>query len=92
MEAHLPTNRADLNRRRVVLGGSALLSTAVLAGVAGAAEAGLGPAAEFLAATRKFLTGLEPGERKAVAVEVSTSPAPLPGGEWPQAMAMSVIK
>jgi hypothetical protein len=71
----MPKNRTHLNRRRVVLGGSALLGAAVLARAAGAAEAGLGPAVEFLAATRKFLAGLEPDKRKAASF-------PWDGSEW----------
>jgi hypothetical protein len=60
----MPTGRTNLNRRRVVLAGSALLGAAALSRVA-AAEAGLAPAADLLAATQKFLAGLEPDKRKA---------------------------
>ena len=45
---------SSLNRRRVVLAGSALLGAAALPNVA-AANDGLGSAADLLAATRKFL-------------------------------------
>jgi len=54
-----------LNRRRVVLAGSALLGTAAFPGAGNATVAGLAPAADLLAATRKFLGGLEPDQRKA---------------------------
>jgi len=57
---------ATPDRRAVVLGGSALLGAAALPpAVAGAAEPGLGSAAELLAAMRRFLAGLEPDKRKA---------------------------
>src|SRR5262249_19776171 len=57
---------ATPDRRTVVLGGSALLGAAALPpAVAGAAEPGLGSAAELLAAMRRFLAGLEPDKRKA---------------------------
>ncbi len=63
----MPANLSDprLDRRRVVLAGSALLGAAVLPGTVSAADTGLGPAADLLAATRKFLGGLEPDKRKA---------------------------
>ena len=54
---------SSLNRRRVVLAGSALLGAAALPNVA-AANDGLGSAADLLAATRKFLASLEPDKRK----------------------------
>ena len=60
----MPTDRTNLNRRRVVLAGSALLGAAALSR-ATAAEAGLAPAADLLAAARKFLAGLESDKRKA---------------------------
>jgi len=60
----MPTGRTNLNRRRVVFAGSALLGAAALSRAA-AAEAGLAPAADLLAATQKFLAGLEPDKRKA---------------------------
>jgi hypothetical protein len=56
--------RSALDRRRVVLAGSALLGTAVLSREAGAADAGLASAADLLAATRKFLASLEPDKQK----------------------------
>ena len=52
-----------LNRRRVMLAGSALLGAAALPSTATAND-GLGSAAELLAATRKFLASLEPDKRK----------------------------
>src|ERR1041385_6249163 len=61
----MPTHRTSLNRRRVVLAGSALLGAAALPRVAAATGGGLAPAADFLAATRKFLAGLEPDKLKA---------------------------
>ncbi len=54
------------DRRRVVLAGSALLGIAALPNRAAAAtDAGLAPAADLLAGARKFLSGLEPDQRKA---------------------------
>lgn len=63
----MPANLSDprLDRRRVVLAGSALLGAAVLPGTVSAADTGLGPATDLLAATRKFLSGLESDKRKA---------------------------
>jgi hypothetical protein len=52
------------NRRRVVFGGTALLGAAALP-VGAVADDGLGSAADLLAATRKFLSSLEPAKRKA---------------------------
>lgn len=61
----MPKNlKLALDRRRVVLAGSALLGTAVLSREAGAADAGLALAADLLAATRKFLASLEPEKQK----------------------------
>ena len=60
----MPTGRTNLNRRRVVFAGSALLGAAALSRAA-AAEAGLAPAADLLAAARKFLANLESDKRKA---------------------------
>jgi hypothetical protein len=57
---------AQINRRRVVVSGTALLATAVLPNaVADAADAGLVSAAELLAGVRSFLAKLEPDKRKA---------------------------
>jgi hypothetical protein len=56
---------SGLDRRRMVLAGSALLGAAAFPCVVGAADAGLGPAADLLAATRKFLASLELDKRKA---------------------------
>jgi hypothetical protein len=55
----------SIDRRRLVLAGSALLGTAAFPGAVDAAEAGLGSATELLAATRKFLASLEPDKQKA---------------------------
>ncbi len=52
------------HRRSVIAGGIALAGSALLPN-ATAAQAGLGPAADLLATTRKFLAGLEPDKRKA---------------------------
>jgi hypothetical protein len=63
---HTDINDAQIDRRRVVLSGTALLGAAVLPnGVAGAADAGLISAAELLAGVRAFLAKLEPEKRKA---------------------------
>jgi hypothetical protein len=54
------------DRRCIVLGGSALLGATALPGrVRGAADDGLGSAADLLVATRKFLSSLDPAKRKA---------------------------
>lgn len=55
---------AQPDRRDVILGGTALLGIAALP--AKAAEAGLAPAADLLAAVHKFLASLDPDKRKAV--------------------------
>jgi hypothetical protein len=52
------------DRRSVIVGGMALAGTALLP-TAGAAQTGLGPAADLLATTRKFLAGLDDEKRKA---------------------------
>jgi Protein of unknown function (DUF3500) len=54
-----------LNRRRAVFAISTLLGTAAFPAAVGAAAPGLAPAADLLAATRKFLGSLEPDKRKA---------------------------
>ena len=61
----MPTHRSTLNRRRVVLAGSALLGAAALPQAALAADPGLAPAADLLAAAKKFLASLEPDKQKA---------------------------
>jgi len=58
-------HRSTLNRRRIVIAGSALLGAAALPQPAQAADAGLMPAADLLAAANKFLGGLEPDKLKA---------------------------
>jgi hypothetical protein len=55
---------SSIDRRRVVLGGSALAATAALSRAA-TAQSGLAPAADLLTATRRFLDSLEPEKRKA---------------------------
>ena len=56
----------NLDRRKVMLTGTALLGMSAWPGAAfGAAEPGLGPAAELLGSVRKLLSGLEPDKRKA---------------------------
>ena len=61
-----PTNgSAELDRRSVILTGTALVGVAALPySLAGAAVEGLAPAADLLAATRKFLAGLDPDKKK----------------------------
>jgi len=60
----IPTTSPD--RRSVILGGTAALGAVVLPGsYAGAAEPGLAPADDFLAAARRFLATLDPARRKA---------------------------
>ncbi len=51
-----------LDRRRVIVAGSALVAATAVPALA---NSGLGSAADLLAATRKFLDGLEPDKRKA---------------------------
>ena len=54
------------DRRTVIFAGTALLGVAALPGAAsGAGEAGLGSADDLLASVRRFLSGLEPQQRKA---------------------------
>jgi hypothetical protein len=54
------------DRRRILLGSTVALGMAVLpAALAPAADAGLAPAADLLAGTRKLLSTLEPDKRKA---------------------------
>jgi hypothetical protein len=62
------------DRRSVVLGGTALLSAAMLAD-AGAAEAGLGSAAELTERVRRFMASLEPDKQKAASFAWN-------GSEW----------
>ena len=60
------TDRAMLDRRSAILAGTALLGAAALPeAIARATEPGLAPAADLLAAARKFLASLEPDKRKA---------------------------
>jgi hypothetical protein len=56
-------NRIELDRRRVVAGGAALLGIAALPPAA-MAQSGLGPASDLLARVQAFLNGLEPDKRK----------------------------
>jgi hypothetical protein len=57
---------ASIDRRRVIVGGTAILGAAALPGPrAGAAEPGLASAADLLAAVQKFLATLEPEKRQA---------------------------
>jgi Protein of unknown function (DUF3500) len=69
MEVHMPkshTGRAVLDRRSAILAGTAFVGAAAIPGaVVGAADAGLAPAGDLLAAVRKFLASLEPDKRKA---------------------------
>jgi hypothetical protein len=54
------------SRRSVILGGATLIGAAACSGqFATAAEAGLAPAADLAAATRRFLAALDPDKRKA---------------------------
>jgi hypothetical protein len=62
----MPKSLSGPDRRRLVLTGSALLGLAALPNAAAAADdAALAPAADFLAAMRKFLASLEPEKRSA---------------------------
>jgi hypothetical protein len=71
-KANHPT---ELNRRSIVISGSALLGAAVLPRTAAAADRGLASAADLLAATRKFLGGLEPDKLKSASFAWN-------GAEW----------
>lgn len=72
----MPKNlKSGLDRRRVVLAGSALLGAAAFPCSVSAADAGLGSAADLLAAARKFLASLEPDKQKAASF-------PWNGSEW----------
>ncbi len=60
------TGRAILDRRSAILAGTAFVGAAAIPSAAlRAAEAGLAPAGDLLAAVRKFLASLEPDKRKA---------------------------
>jgi hypothetical protein len=60
------TGRAIIDRRSAILAGTAFVGAAALPrSVAIAADAGLAPAGDLLAAVRKFLASLEPDKRKA---------------------------
>ena len=67
------TTSNSIDRRNVLVAGTALLGAAALP--AGAAEAGLAPAADLQAAVRKFLGTLEPDKRKAASFAWN-------GSEW----------
>jgi Protein of unknown function (DUF3500) len=70
------SGRAWYDRRRVVLGATALLGAAAFPGsTLAAGDDGLAPAADLLAATRKFLTSLEPAQRQAASFQWN-------GPEW----------
>jgi len=59
------SHRDQPDRRRVLVAGGVMLGAAVMPGTAGAAEPGLGSAADLTARTRAFLAGLDPDKRKA---------------------------
>jgi hypothetical protein len=62
----MPKSLSGPDRRRLVLAGSALLGLAALPNkVAAADDAGLAPAGDFLAGTRKFLASLDLEKRSA---------------------------
>jgi Protein of unknown function (DUF3500) len=63
------------DRRSVIAGGIALAGATMLRPSAAAAQSGLGPAADLLAATRKFLAGLDGNQRK-------TASFPWDGTQW----------
>jgi hypothetical protein len=55
----------QLDRRRVLVAGGALIGATVIPSAGGALEASLGSAADLTARTRAFLAGLDPDKRKA---------------------------
>src|SRR5262247_1356270 len=60
------TSPAMLSRRTAILAGTAFVGAAAMpSGGAVAADAGFAPAADLLAAVRRFLGGLDPEQRKA---------------------------
>src|SRR5262245_43000212 len=63
--SNIKASGEPIDRRRVLLSGTALFGAAVLPSPARAADAGLMPAAEFLARTRAFVATLDPEKRKA---------------------------
>ena len=63
------SRRGRLDRRRVLVTGSALVGASVLPGVVGGADAGLASASELTARTHAFLAGLDPAKRKAASFE-----------------------
>jgi hypothetical protein len=78
MSASQSGSRSGLpDRRHVVLKGSALLGMAAATpgAIAAPADPGLAPAADLLAATRKFMATLEPDKRKAASFAWN-------GAEW----------
>jgi hypothetical protein len=56
--------RSTPDRRHVVVGGAAVLGAAILPASGAAQNGGLASAGDLLAATRKFLDGLDPPRRK----------------------------
>ena len=65
-----------LDRRSVILAGTALIGTVALPGTGTTSTGqGLAPGGEFLAATQKFLATLDPAKRK-------TASFPWDGREW----------
>ena len=71
--------RTDLagrpDRRDLIVGGAALIGSAALPSILHAAGPGLAPAADLLSATRKFVSTLEPDQRKAASFAWN-------GSEW----------
>jgi hypothetical protein len=64
--SHSRSDRGGLDRRSVLAAGTALVGAAAIPDtVIGAAEPGLAPAGDLLAAVRKFTGGLEPEKLKA---------------------------
>jgi hypothetical protein len=73
MSSH--SGSAQPDRRRIILAGAALLGTAAFTRSPAYANDALAPAGDLLAATRKFLDGLEPEKRRAASFAWN-------GSEW----------
>jgi hypothetical protein len=75
-ESTMSKPRATPDRRRIIIGGAAIMGAAAMPhAAAGATATGLGPAADLLDSVRRFLAGLDTGQRNAVSFAWN-------GAEW----------